>query len=355
MPGSVYNEAMDIRQNVSLAAYSTMGLGGLAAYLVEIKQRGEVQTAINWARERQLPTIMIGGGSNIIWRDEGFPGLVLVNKIAGYEMMQEDEANFYLTLGAGENWDSVVARTVDAGLTGIEALSLIPGTVGATPIQNVGAYGQEISQTLVSVEAFDSQANKLLNLAASDCGFGYRTSRFKTTDRGRFYITGVTLHLMKANPQPPFYSSVQQYFDEHQITAATPAILREAVLAIRTSKLPDPAVVHNTGSFFANPLITADQLINLSNQIEHLPYWSMDDGSAKLSAAWLIAESGFKDFHDSVTGMATWPRQPLVFVNEHAKSTADLLNFKQKVVDAVHDKFGVTLVQEPELLPDIKT
>jgi len=328
-----------------------MRLGGVAAYLVEVTGRNEVQAALAWAAERQLPAIMIGGGSNIIWRDEGYGGLVIVNKIMGYESQAEDAVNCYLTLGSGENWDSVVARTVEAGLTGIEALSLVPGTVGATPVQNVGAYGQEISDTLVTVEAYDNQVGSFVNLANPDCAFGYRTSRFKTTDKGRFFITAITLHLMRGNPQPPFYGSVQKYFEDNGVTAYTPAALRQAVVAIRSAKLPDPAVINNTGSFFANPIVGADQLIALSSEFENLPRWPRDDGSAKLSAAWLIEQAGFKDYHDSATGMATWPRQALVFVNEQAKTTADLLAFKQKVVAAVKEKFGIELQQEPELLP----
>lgn len=342
---------MDPQQNVSLAGYSTMGLGGTAAYLVEVTDRAGLQQALGWAKSRQLPAVMIGGGSNIIWSDAGYGGLVIVDKILGYKVFEEDDLNTYLTLGSGEPWDSVVEHSVAAGLTGIEALSLIPGTTGATPIQNVGAYGQEISQTLVSVEAFDTQANAFINITNRDCGFGYRTSRFKTTDRGRFYITGVTLHLTKGRPLPPFYGAVQKYFDEHSITDYTPAALRQAVIAIRTGKLPDPAVVHNAGSFFANPVIDAARLVELDNHFEQLPRWPLDNGGAKLSAAWLIEQAGFKDYHDAATGMATWPKQPLVLVNEHAHSTADLMAFKQKIVDAVQAKFGITLQQEPELLP----
>lgn len=342
---------MNFVQNVSLADYSTMGLGGPAAYLTEAASRDEVSAALSWARERNLPSIMIGGGSNIIWSDGGFPGLVIVDKILGYEVYEEDEHNVYLTLGGGEPWDSVVERSVAGGLTGIEALSLIPGTAGATPVQNVGAYGQEISQTLVSVEALDTQTGTLLNIPNSDCGFSYRNSRFKSNDRGRFYITGLTLHLTKGQPLPPFYGSVQTYFAAHKVHEYTPAALREAVIAIRNSKLPDPAVVHNTGSFFANPIVDANQLVDLNGQFEHLPHWPLDNGGAKLSAAWLIEQAGFKDYHDQETGMATWPRQPLVLVNEQARSTADLLTFKQKIIDAVQTKFGITLVQEPEFLP----
>jgi UDP-N-acetylmuramate dehydrogenase len=340
---------MNVLQNVSLAGYSTMGLGGPAAYLVEVTNRMEVLEALSWAQAHKVPAVMIGGGSNIIWGDAGYAGLVLVDKIRGYEVYEEDQTNVYLTLGSGEPWDDVVARSVSAGLTGIEALSLIPGTTGATPIQNVGAYGQEISQTLTTIEAFDTQAGDFVTLATADCGFGYRTSRFKTDDHGRFYITSVTLHLAKGNPLPPFYGAVQTYFDKHHVTEYTPTALREAVMAIRTSKLPDPAVVRNTGSFFANPIINDTQLAGLVNHFEQIPHWPVN-GGAKLSAAWLIGEAGFKDYHDTETGMATWPAQSLVLINEHAKTTADLLAFKQKIVDAVQAKFGITLQQEPELI-----
>jgi len=337
-------------QNVSLADYSTMGLGGKAAYLCEVTSRMEVLEALSWAQTHQLPAIVIGGGSNIIWRDEGFPGLLIVNNILRYEVFEEDETNVYITVGAGEPWDSVVERSVAAGLTGIEALSLIPGKTGATPIQNVGAYGQDISQTLATVEAFDAQARDFVTLAGSDCAFGYRTSRFKTTDRGRFFITAVTLHLRRGNPLPPFYGSVQTYFEEHDIHTYTPALLREAVVAIRSAKLPDPAKVRNVGSFFANPIIPEEQFTQLQASYEGLPHWKAD-GGVKLSAAWLVEQIGLKGYRDEATGMATWPEQPLVFVNESAETTADLFAFKKQVVDAVQAKFGVTLQQEPELLP----
>lgn len=342
---------MEIQQNVSLAGYSTMGLGGAAAYLTTVTNRDEVVKALEWARQRRLPAVMIGDGSNIIWSDAGYPGLVVVDKISGYEPREEDDMRVSLTLGSGEHWDSVVERSVQAGLTGIEALSLIPGTAGATPVQNVGAYGQEIAQILVTVEAYDFQAGGFVTLPGGDCTFGYRTSRFKTTDHGRFFITSLTLYLTKGNPMPPFYGSVQTYFDEHDITVPTPAELRQAVIAIRTAKLPDPAVVHNTGSFFANPIVDVSTFRELSDRYSMVPHWETKDGRVKLSGAWLIEQAGFKDYHDEETGMGTWPKQPLVLVNEHATSVADLLKFKQKIVDAVQAKFDITLKQEPESIP----
>lgn len=343
---------MQYTPNVSLANYSTMRLGGIASFLTEVTSREELKEALAWANEKQLPARMIGGGSNIFWQDAGFNGLVLVNKIMGYEDLAEDTTSHYLTIGAGENWDSVVARSVAAGLTGIEALSLIPGTAGATPIQNVGAYGQEIAQTLVSVEVFDTTSGQFTTVPNEACGFGYRTSSFKTEYAGRFFITAITLHLQVGNPMPPYYGAVQTYLEANPVEGPiTPAVIRDAVVAIRSAKLPDPARIANNGSFFANPTIDESALVELRNDNPTMPYWPLDDGGAKIPAAWLIEQAGFKDYHDQETGMATWAKQPLVLVNERAKTTSDLLRFKQKLVDAVTAKFGITLTQEPELLP----
>ncbi len=346
-------QPMQIAQQVSLVEHSTMRLGGTADYSVDITSRAELTEALAWAEANKQPVRMIGGGSNIIWKDEGFAGLLLINKIMRYELFDEDEQNVYLTVGAGENWDSVVARSVVAGLTGIEGLSLIPGTAGATPIQNVGAYGQEIANTLATLEAYDMQTKQFVTMPAMDCAFGYRTSRFKTTDVGRFFITAITLHLHRGNPEPPFYEAVQRYFTEHDITAGfTPQVIREAVIAIRSAKLPDPATVANNGSFFANPVVPASTLAQLEADYPSIPHWPAQEGYIKIPAAWLVETAGFKGFHDQETGMATWENQALVFVNEHAKSTADLLKFRQKVTDAVQTKFNISLEQEPELLPN---
>jgi UDP-N-acetylmuramate dehydrogenase len=342
---------MQILENISLISYTGMAVGGQAHYVVEVHNRIELLEGLSWAQEKNLPVIMIGNGSNVVWRDEGFNGLLLVNKIEHYDAYEEDAENVYVTVGSGEIWDSVVERTVTAGLTGIEALSLVPGTAGATPVQNVGAYGQEVGNALLSVEAFDTQARDFVTIPASDCGFGYRLSRFNSVDKGRFFITGITLHLLKGTLLPPFYGALQSYFDAYKITDYSPASVRAAVMSIRTAKLPDPKIIPNNGSFFANPIITDEQYSYLSQNYSAVPHWSVGTGSVKISAAWLIEQAGYKDIHDQETGMATWSKQPLVLVNEHAKSTADVLNFKQKVIAAVQIKFNIELKQEPELLP----
>ncbi len=341
---------MTPREQVSLRDYSTMRLGGTAAYVCEVTDRQQVVEAVAWADQRNLPVITIGSGSNIIWKDEGFDGLIIVNKILNYEDFPEDDNNHYITIGAGEDWDSVVQRTVDAGLSGIECLSLIPGTAGATPVQNVGAYGQEIADTLVSVEVYDRQTHAFQNIPNIDCQFGYRTSRFKAADKDRFIITAITLHLSTTLPQPPLYAALQNYLIERSIETYDAQVLRRAVIDIRSSKLPNPAEVANNGSFFGNPIVDRGTFTQIQADYPAAPHWDVD-GGIKLSAAWMIEQAGFKDYHDSETGMATWPTQPLVFVNEAAKTTADLLAFRQKILDAIKAQFDVTLVQEPELLP----
>lgn len=348
---------MYVLENVPLAGYSTMRLGGNAAYLCEITTKFEIAEAVAWAKERNLPIIMIGGGSNIIWKDAGFPGLILVNKIMGFEKFSEDEDNVYITVGAGENWDKVVERAVATGKSGLEYLSLIPGTAGGAPVQNIGAYGHDLSETLVTVEAYDTQTNSLVNIQAMDCSLGYRTSRFKVADRGRFLISGLTLHLTKQIPGGEYYYWLQHYLEKHSIQNPSALDIRSAVIEIRSSKLPDPAKVANSGSFFANPIIDSmkyQELIDQHPRLSTWPsrcFWELPNGEYKVAAGALLEYLDLKGIHENTTGMGTWKNQALVFINEHAKSTADLLKFKQMIVARVQKTFDITLVQEPELLP----
>jgi UDP-N-acetylmuramate dehydrogenase len=204
---------------------------------------------------------------------------------------------------------------------------------------------------LATIEAYDTTINNFVTIPPGGCAFGYRTSRFKTSEKGRFYITSLTLNLVKGNPRPPFYVTLASYLEAHQITEFTPQVIRDAVIDIRYHKLPDPNIVHNVGSFFGNPIVSEYQYEQYSRDYDVVPHWSVGEGNVKLSAAWLIEQAGFKDFKDPRTGMATWANQPLVLVNENATSTASLLAFRERIVEAVKQKFNVTLTQEPELLP----
>ena len=329
-----------------------MHLGGLASDLVVVNTQAQLVEAAQYAKANNMSIVVIGDGSNIIWRDEGFQGLVIVNRIKGFEVTSNDEFGTYITIGAGENWDSVVARTVEMGFSGIECLSLVPGTVGATPVQNVGAYGQEISQTLLTVTAYDLSANSLVTLAAADCDFTYRSSVFKHAAKGRYLITAITLMLSHNKPLPPFYPSLSNYLEQHKINDYAPAILRQAVIDIRRSKLPDPATTPNCGSFFANPTVDSLQLSDLRETYPEIPNWPADNDQVKLSAAWLIDQVGFHDYTDLDSGIATWPLQSLVLINRSASSTAALLKFVQQIKTKVSEQFMVQLEMEPQLLPE---
>jgi len=343
---------MQLKENVGLSAYSTMRLGGSARYVGIARTEQDVEQMATWAKERNIPIITIGSGSNIVWRDEGFPGLVIVNAISGRQVLAEDSSGVIVKIGAGENWDEVVGWAVAKNLSGIENLSLIPGTAGATPVQNVEAYGQQIADTLIEVEAYDTATQSFGGILAEACALGYRTSRFKNVDHGRFIICSIVLRLNQGQIKQPFHRGLQKYIDENGITDFSPASIRKAVIDIRANKLPNPAEVANNGSFFKNPIIGTDQFEDLRNHFPDILNYPAKDGKVKLSAMWLIEHSGFEaGYQDSETGMSLWPKHALVLVNQHAHSTADLLKFKQKIVDKVQEVFAVTLEQEPELLP----
>jgi UDP-N-acetylmuramate dehydrogenase len=343
---------MNIQENIDLKKHSTMRLGGQARWLAEASADKDVQDLVLWAQEKNIPLLMIGQGSNIIWREEGFDGLVIVNRILGREIMSEDSNSAIVQVGGGEVWDDVVGWTVETGLSGIEFLSLIPGTAGAAPIQNIGAYGKEIASVLKEVGTYDIKNGSFDTVLASDCGFSYRNSRFKTADRDRFLVTSITMQLAKTNPAPPFYESLQNYLKEHDINNFTPAIIRDAIVDIRRSKLPDPVRVANNGSFFINPIIEQAKFEKICQKYPDAISWPANSGQVRMSAGWMIEKAGFaKGYHDQQTGMGTWQNSALIMINERAGHTADLLVFKQKIINGVKAEFDIDLVQEPLLLP----
>jgi UDP-N-acetylmuramate dehydrogenase len=342
---------MHILENVDLRLYSTMRLGGKARWLAEVSSEDDIPKLIAWTKEKDVPFMMIGAGSNIVWRDEGFEGLIIVNRVIGKKVLSEDGDGATVWLGAGEIWDEAVAWTVDKNLSGIEFLSKIPGYVGAAPVQNIGAYGAEIKDVLIEVEAYDTKTGSFGGILNEACDFSYRGSRFKSSDKGQFMITGIVLKLSKSPPQAPFYESLQNYLTSQAISEYTPETIREAVSEIRKIKLPDPAVAASNGSFFTNPIVDQTKYKQLMGEYPEIKGWPTKDNKVKLAAGWMIEKCGFKDVHDQQTGIGTWPGSALVLVNEHAGSTDDLLAFKKKITDKVQEKFGITLEQEPELLP----
>lgn len=342
---------MKILENVSLAQYSTMRLGGNARYFAEVKSNDDLLGSLDFAKNNGLNFHVLGSGSNSIFQDTGFSGLVIAMRTMG---AKETEANneLQLTVGAGEIWDDIVKLSTHKGYFDVASLSLIPGTVGAAPVQNIGAYGQQVSDVIDTVRAYDTSKGIFVEISNKDCNFKYRKSRFNTTDKKRFIITSVIMRFCRKSIAQPFYSDITNYLQSHHIDEnnITPTQLREAVSNIRAIKLPDPADIASCGSFFKNPLISEAEYSRLSTQFPELKSHKTDDGNLKLYAGQLIELCGLKDFHDQETGMATWKNQALVVVNESAKSTNDLLKFKKIIVTSIQKKFGITLEQEPEII-----
>ena len=340
---------MDIHTNIPLKNYTTMKLGGNARFIADIHKPDDIPALLDTATQQSLPVAILGGGSNTIVRDEGYNGIVLRIRIPGIEVIAEELNYITLKVGAGEPWDNVVKYAVDLRLTGIEAMSAIPGTAGAAPVQNVGAYGQEVADTLVSLEAYDTEARAFITLSNEDCHFSYRNSIFRDEARGRYIITSITLQLSRNLPTPPFYDALQRYLDENNITTYTHQTIRDAVIAIRKDKLPDPAERPNTGSFFKNAIVEAWQLPDLQAIDPDVPFYDMGDGRYKIPTGWLIEKAGLKG--KLLHGMRVHDKNALVLINESATSYADLSEARDEIATAVRAMFRIEISQEPLELP----
>ncbi|MEI6850831.1 MAG: UDP-N-acetylmuramate dehydrogenase [Candidatus Saccharibacteria bacterium] len=336
---------MKIHTKIPLKNYTTMKIGGNARFITEVRNGDEVAMVCRNAKKQKLPIFIIGSGSNVIAKDEGFNGIVVRIRITGFEVISDDILSTTIRIGAGEQWDSVVKRIVDMQLSGIEAMSAIPGTAGATPIQNVGAYGQEIADTLQSLEAYDIENDTFVTLQDTECGFSYRNSIFRGDESGRYVITSITIKLSKNQPQPPFYESLQKYLDERNIKIFTVAVIRNAVIDIRKEKLPDPKILPNTGSFFKNAIVENWQLEDLRKVNPNIPMYDMGDGHFKVPAGWLIENVGLKG--SLISGIRVYDKNALVLINESAKSYQDLANARDEIIGKVRDKFRVQIEQEP--------
>ena len=341
----VYYPYMDIHTDIPLKNYVTMRLGGNARFMTDIHSSAEVAQIVQKAAAQNLHMYVLGVGSNTVVRDEGFDGLVLRNRIPGFEVVADTASDTTIKIGAGEDWDSVVKRTVDMNLIGIECLSAIPGTAGAAPVQNIGAYGQEVAETLISLEAYDIQDGQHVTLTNEQCGFSYRHSIFRGESAGRYIITSITLRLYKAAPQPPFYKAVQDYLDTNNVTLYTAKALRDAVMAIRKDKLPDPKERPNNGSFFKNAIVEDWQLSDLRAKYPDVPSYDMPDGRFKVPTGWLIEQTGLKG--QLLHGMRVHDKNALVLINESAASYADLAAARDEIIGAVRDTFRIIIEQEP--------
>ena len=329
---------MRVNENILISSLTTMHLGGPARYVIEVETPRDVADAYGFARTFNLPVFVLGYGANTIGHDEGFNGIIIINRMRGIF----EESTTRLKIMGGEYWDNVVEYSVNKGLTGIEALSKIPGLTGAAPVQNIGAYGQEIADTLVSIDVYDVATGTFRTLTHDELGFSYRHSILNTTEYGRYFVISVTLELHPGQMQRPFYNSIENYLSEHNLADTSPAGIRNIVSIIRADKLPDPTVKASSGSFFKNIYLSeADAEIAES---KGYPIYRGHDG-IKLSSAWLIEQCGFKG--KLIHGFRVSDTAPLVLINESAEGYADLDKARAKIINKVYDKFGYWLEQEP--------
>jgi UDP-N-acetylmuramate dehydrogenase len=341
---------MEFAQQVPLAPFTTFHIGGPAAWFAQAAAEADIEAAVAFAAERKLRLFVLGGGSNVLVSDAGFAGLVL--RIALTGVRQQGRV---LEAAAGEDWDALVARTVDAGLAGMECMSGIPGTVGGTPVQNVGAYGQEVSRTIRSVRAFDRQESRWVTLSNAECRFAYRSSRFNHgAERDRFIVSSVAYELENHVPALVAYADLKRYFAERAIASPSLAQVREAVLSIRLSKgmvvTEDNPERYSAGSFFKNPVVpvTALDTIAVAARVgaAEVPRYPAGDGSIKLPAAWLMERSGFaKGYRQGAAAVST--RHTLALTNQGGATAADVIALRDQVQARVAQQFGVRLEPEP--------
>jgi UDP-N-acetylmuramate dehydrogenase len=339
-------------RDVPLAPFTTLGVGGRAEWFTSAATPDDIAAAHAWARERGEPLTVLGGGSNVVIADAGIRGLVLHNRLGGMAFWKDPDDTL-VTAGAGEPWDTLVAACVGRGLGGVECLSGIPGGVGGTPIQNVGAYGQEVADTIETVTVFDLRDGAMRTLPAADCGFAYRTSRFKTADAGRWVVCAVTFRLRAGTPLVS-YPDVRVQLEQRAIASPTVADVREAVLAVRGRKGmvldASDTDTRSVGSFFVNPILTDDHRERVAGVAgRSVPGFALADGGVKVPAAWLIEHAGFtKGDTDGAVGISS--KHTLALVNRGGATAADIVRLAVRIKRAVADRFGVLLRPEPVFL-----
>jgi UDP-N-acetylmuramate dehydrogenase len=343
---------MHTREDFPLAPLTTLKVGGPARFFVEASTIAEVSEAVQLARARDLPLFVLGGGSNLVVSDSGWPGLVLKISIAGVEERSHDGKALF-DVGAGEDWDKFVARVVARNCAGVECLSGIPGSVGGTPVQNVGAYGQEVAETIESVLVFDLRHGQVQELCSDACGFSYRTSIFNSTERGRFIILRVTYTLLPGGKPPMQYADLKKFFAGWSESPSL-AQIRDAVRTIRSTKgmliTAGDEDCRSAGSFFKNPVLTTAQYQELAARALtknlQIPSYPALDAMKKVSAAWLVEHSGFaKGYGQGPVGISR--KHALAIVNRGNATAADVVAFKEQIQQRVEDIWGVHLEPEP--------
>lgn len=340
-----------IREDVALAPYTTMGVGGPARYFCEVRSEEEVVVAVAWAKKHGQRLFVLGGGSNLLVRDAGFDGLVVRVDLRGIEVCGDG----CLNVGAGENWDAFVDRAVAMDLAGVECLAGIPGSMGGTPVQNVGAYGQEVAETIEEVRAFDRMKGEFVVLVRAACRFRYRESLFNSDEPGRYVVTQVRFRLRKEGVPTLRYAELQRRFTGRQMP--TLKEVASAVREIRRSKgmllVEGDSDSRSAGSFFKNPVMEVGDMERVAaaagTEADGLPQWPAGEGRVKLPAAWLLEHAGFvKGYGEGAAGIST--RHTLALTNRGGATCADIERLQDEIVRGVRERFGVRLEREPVLV-----
>jgi UDP-N-acetylmuramate dehydrogenase len=343
---------MKISDNYDLKSLNTFGISVMAKFFVEIKNENELQELFSYSLFKENNKLFLGGGSNVLLT-KNFNGLVISNKLKGIEILSEDSDSVVIRCMGGEIWHDLVIFAVERGLWGIENLALIPGTVGAAPMQNIGAYGVELKDTLLNVEAYEINTGKKRIFDNKECAFGYRDSIFKNSLKDKYFISAITLKLnTKAKPDT-HYKVLQEYLEKNKIEVKNPKDISMAVSAIRRSKLPDPKVIGNAGSFFKNVFVEEDKLHELINKYPEMPYFK-EDGQIKIPTAWLIEQCGPKNGASwkgyRVGRVGVHEKQALVLVNYGGATGQDINNLAKGIIRSVFDKFQIILTSEVNLI-----
>lgn len=330
-----------IKNNVVLAPYTTFKIGGIADYFVNINNESELVSTLDWAIENSIPTMVLGGGSNVVFADAGYRGLVIRINNKGIKI-EPTEAGMLVTVAAGEKWDKFVSQMVASNFSGLENLSGIPGKVGASPVQNIGAYGVEVGERIVSVYVYDMRTKKFFNLEKSECNFSYRHSIFKNNDGKNLIILAVTFLLDTTYKPILDYPDIKKYFSGINPTVKE---IREVILEIRSQKFPDVKKNGTAGSFFKNPIVDKDHYHELKKVYPALPAYLHTNGSFKISAAWLIDKvAKYKGKTEGNVG--THDSQALVFVNYNHATAKELDQFAKRIHNLVFERTGIKLERE---------
>ena len=336
-----------IQENISLQPYNTFGIQASAKWFTTVTNQAQLQQLLSDQHYQTMPKLILGGGSNVLFTQD-YPGLVIKNNIPGINKLDEDNDYVWLKIGAGEDWHQLVMHCVDNNYGGIENLSLIPGTVGAAPMQNIGAYGVELKDVFHELTAINIDNGTARIFKNIDCQFAYRSSVFKTIYKNQFIITNITLRLQKQPTPNISYDALARMLSQMQVQQPTIKEVSDVVIQIRQSKLPDPKEIGNAGSFFKNPEITTAELDQLQTQFETVPFYSTNTDKVKIPAAWLIEKCGFKGKRFGNIGVHE--KQALVIVNYGDGVGEDIKNLSETIQQAVQDKFNILLTPEVNII-----